>query len=91
MIRKRKLNYFIEQCGYYARKYGLEKEDLIAEAWLRIKENERKINKKYIQLRVECVAIDLRKAELKHQGLQDKLRMVEYMEKVEWVEQEKKN
>ena len=91
MIRSRKMKYFLEQCKYYAKKYRLEEEDLISEAWLRIKENERKINKKYIQLRVEAVACDLRKAELRQQCLQEKLQLVEYMEKAEWVEQEKKN
>lgn len=91
MIRSRKMKYFLEQCKYYAKKYRLEEEDLISEAWLRIKENERKINKKYIQLRIEAVACDLRKAELRQQCLQERLRLVEYMEKVEWVEQEKKN
>jgi len=81
MIRDRKLKYFLEQCKYYAKKYGLETEDLQAEAWLRIKENERKINKRYIQLRIEAVAIDLRKAELRQKCLLEKVQLVEYTEK----------
>lgn len=83
MIRSRKMKYFLDQCKYYAKKYELEEEDLVAEAWLRITENERKINKKYIQLRVESVAIDLRKAELRQQCLLEKVRLVEYIEKGE--------
>ncbi|NMC58414.1 MAG: hypothetical protein GYA51_03365 [Candidatus Methanofastidiosa archaeon] len=91
MIRDRKLKYFLEQCKYYAKKYELEEEDLQAEAWLRIKENERKINKKYIQLRIEAVACDLRKAELRHKCLLERVQLVEYMGKeTEWAEHTEK-
>lgn len=85
------MRYFLQQCKYYAKKYGLEEEDLISEAWLRIKENERKINKRYIQLRVESVACDLRKSELRHKCLLERLRLVECMEKeTEWAEHTEK-
>ena len=82
------MGYFLETCKYYAGRYGIDKDDLISEAWLRIKENERKINKKYIQLRIESVALDLRRSELRQQCLLERVRTVEYMENNEWAEME---
>ena len=82
------MGYFLETCKYYAERYGIDKDDLINEAWLRITENERKINKKYIQLRIESVALDLRRSELRRQCLLERVRTVEYVENNQWAEME---
>lgn len=63
--------YIQKEARYYGRIYGIDEEDLANESWLRMKKN--KMNKKYIQMRVRSVAIDMIRKEIKQQKIIMKL------------------
>ena len=68
------LVYLKKQAIYYGRIYGIDSDDLFSESYLRLNK-EKNINKKYIQLRVQSVAIDMLRKNIRYNTLIEKIKM----------------
>lgn len=68
------LGYLKKQATYFGRIYGIDSDDLFSESWIRLSK-EKNINKKYIQLRVQSVAIDMLRKNIRYNTLIEKIKM----------------
>jgi hypothetical protein len=68
------LDYLKKQAAYFGRIYEIDSDDLFSESWIRLSK-EKSINKKYIQLRVQSVAIDMLRKNIRYNTLIEKIKM----------------